>query len=260
MLFANGDSFTYGDELGGSRNDPPTHWHNTFPKILSKKLGVKNTVNIASCGASNQKIFRTTCNFIERHHKKMDYCVIMWSSWGRLEVCEPFTLESDTSIFIRQAENMNSIIPDHRSGRFEFNAKSEERPKRKAAIQSWYDEVYTIQTAITHHLGYMRHIQFLCDAFGIKCIQGVIHPGNWQNLLYTIKQCNDTHDWDQYKQNVMKHLNSLRPECRMGLGHYKSVHEIACDRKGGILKGGHIDKQGHHDFASLIYNIIKGIV
>lgn len=257
MLFANGDSFTYGDELGGSRDEPATHHHNTFAHILAKKLGCEY-VNVAANGSSNQKIFRTTLNFIEQHHKKMDYCVVMWSSWGRLEVCEPFVMETDTQIAIKQKHNMNSIIPDHRSSKFEFNVRHDERPNRTQAIKDWYAHVYTMQTAITHHLGYMKHLQFLCDQLDIKLIQGVIHPGMWSNILWTMKEAHRDSGWNQYKQNIINQLDALRPECRMGLGHYKSVHEIACDRKDGILPGGHIDRKGHRDFASLLYDIIKG--
>lgn len=258
MLFANGDSFTYGDELGGSRDSPPTHWNKTFIDILSKKLGV-NYINVATCGSSNQKIFRTTLNFIEHHHDKMDYCVIIWSSWGRLEVAEPFILESDTQINIQRTHNMNQIIPNHRSGQFEFNVRHEERPNRTAAIRGWYDHVYTMQTAITHHLGYMRHIQFLCDQLNIKVVQGVIHPGMWSNVLHTIKLANKDPQWSQYKANILNILDALRPECKLGLGHYKACAEIAEDRRNGILPGGHIDHQGHQDYAQMIYEIIKGI-
>ena len=52
ILFTNGCSFTYGDELSNSKEQ-------SFPKLLSNNLSCDKFLNYAGNGSSNDKILRT---------------------------------------------------------------------------------------------------------------------------------------------------------------------------------------------------------
>lgn len=58
VLFCSGDSYTYGEEL----NDRSY----SYPHILGKRLGVDSVINKGICSASNDYIFRTTCDYVIR--------------------------------------------------------------------------------------------------------------------------------------------------------------------------------------------------
>lgn len=81
ILYTNGCSFVYGQEL---QNPTISAW----PSILSKKLNVE-VKNDALCGSSNERIFRTTNDFICNNYKKYKnelFVVIGWSLSDRYEL------------------------------------------------------------------------------------------------------------------------------------------------------------------------------
>ena len=110
IIVYNGDSFTYGDELRGSRNSTgqefDTHHHHTYAYKLSSRLN-KKYVNLAQNGSSNTKIFRRTIDFLETRKEKIDLIVVTWSGWGRFEICEPFHLDTDKKNGQKQIFNCN---------------------------------------------------------------------------------------------------------------------------------------------------------
>jgi hypothetical protein len=74
ILYANGDSHTHG--LSVNPGSPG------FAKLLAKKLNYKE-VNRAMPGASNDKILRTTLDWLERNTP--DFLLIGWATWEREE-------------------------------------------------------------------------------------------------------------------------------------------------------------------------------
>ena len=74
ILYANGDSHTYGFSVNpGSPN---------FVNILAKQINYKE-VNHATPGASNDKILRTTLDWLKNNTP--DFVVIGWATWEREE-------------------------------------------------------------------------------------------------------------------------------------------------------------------------------
>ena len=74
ILYANGDSHTHGFSVNpGSPG---------FAKLLAKKLNYKE-VSCATPGASNDKILRTTLDWLE--HNTPDFLLIGWATWEREE-------------------------------------------------------------------------------------------------------------------------------------------------------------------------------
>ena len=91
ILYANGDSMTYGMEILGNKNREEQNKDFAYPAELSKLLGIETTVNAAYCGAPNEFIFRKTIlDLLELektgHDPKDIFVVIGWSSVCRGEV------------------------------------------------------------------------------------------------------------------------------------------------------------------------------
>lgn len=252
ILLTNGDSFTYGDELGGSR-DPDgndSHHHHTFTHKLSEILD-KEYVNLAQNGSSNMKIYRRTLDFLINPTDHVDFVVIMWSNWGRFELCENDRSEADKQIFIPQECNMNQIIPSHKSDSFLFEWGDDSNMDRRNALKEYTENVLTMQTQILHGLTFMRHIQYICDMECIPVIQGVIHGDMYNNILASLKQ----EGYEEYKQQVIKILRELRDECRMGLGKYTDIYYLS-KNEFTLKPGGHADENAHTEFARLLNHII----
>jgi hypothetical protein len=261
IIVTSGDSFTYGDELEGSRNSKgfefDTHHPFTFTHQLSEMLD-KKYLNLGKNGSSNSKIYRDLTRFLQTTSREIDLIVVTWSNFGRFEIANDFFLESDARTFIKQEDNMNQIIPSHKTERFIFDFGSDERPERKAILKQYIDEVLTLQTQIVHSLTYMRNIQFLCDTMGIKVMQGIIHRGSRQNLLWTLM--NNKEGWDDYKNFVKESLGYLRPESKIGLGEYIDIYSLAEQndhRNCEIRPGGHVCEKTHYLYAEMLHDITK---
>jgi hypothetical protein len=272
ILLTNGDSFTYGDELPGSRtygddNQPNpfyknTHQHRTYTHKLANHLGV-NYVNLAQNGSSNQKIFRRTTSFLQKTNKEIDYMVIMWSSWGRLEVVSPITYKKDDEMFIQHDCNAVQFIPDHRQSELRFNLNNwpEGEDVAQAAID-WYSKVYTMMTPILHHLNYMCTLQQMADLMGIKIIQSIIHHGNWMNVLGCINKARNDDRFKPWLVEVERCLKYLRPECKLGFGDRLDMTSIAESPEHDdffIYPHGHPCEGTHTWYAEMLYNKFKGM-
>jgi hypothetical protein len=91
ILYANGDSMTYGMEILGDKNRQEENKDYAYPAELSKLLGIETTINAAYCGAPNEFIFRKTIvDLLELEkmgHDPQDiFVVIGWSSICRGEI------------------------------------------------------------------------------------------------------------------------------------------------------------------------------
>lgn len=260
FLVTNGDSFTYGDELIGSRppaGEEPTHMHKTYTHHLGSHLR-RSYVNLAQNGSSNMKIYRTTMDFLQKTSKEIEYMVILWSSWGRMEVCEPFTLEEDVGMYIGRETDMNQLIPSHRSGSFMY--RDQDLPvgydDRNAGVKSWFENAYSMETSIVHCLTYMKNIQWVCDLKGIKLLQGTIHEAMWNNILFTYNKAEENNEYQGYRDFIDFSLAYLRPESKIGLGQGRSFHEYCVQKGHEILPGGHPNLHGHQDYANYLFGII----
>lgn len=260
MLLANGDSFTYGDELPGSRPEEgqePKHMDLTYVHHLASHLRC-NYVNLAQNGSSNQKIYRRTMDFLQKTSKKVEYMVILWSSWGRLELCEPVRYGEDQRLYIGKETDMNQLIPANRSGSFMFPEYYEfdGHEERNRIYRDWIEKMYTMETSIVHSLTYMKNIQFICDLMNIKVIQGVIHPTMWTNILFTFDRAESEGNLSEYREFITHSMNYLRPECKIGLGDGKSFTQFCTDNEYRILGGGHPDPAGHLAYANALFEVM----
>lgn len=264
ILLVNGDSFTYGDELKGSRSPDgiDTHHHHTWVYKLSTKLKLKYH-NLARNGSSNMKIYRTTLDFLMRTRKEIDFVIIIWSNFSRNEFCKPHIPEHDKQAVVDFETNMHQWLASNKTGRFyvnddpehiEFNTQYDpEFPENQRLLKIYFEEVTTLQTNIIHTLFYMTHIQWMCDKLNIPVMQGVIHPDIYKNCMFTLKKSG----WEEYKERVIEYLGLLRPENKIGFGGvYPSIYELG-STKYTVRPGGHVDEDAHTEYADILYDIIK---
>ena len=94
VLYTNGDSWTYGDEIThptNKVNDDTIRYYNTWPWILSQELNIGVCINESLPGRSNYRIFRRTLDFIfkwiERGKDPKDLMIVIgWTTSERYEI------------------------------------------------------------------------------------------------------------------------------------------------------------------------------
>ena len=244
VLLTNGCSFVWGDELDGYDNSPPTHRHLTFTHQLAELLEMPY-VNIATCGACNQKIFRDTVDYLRKCDELPTHIVILWSAWQREEVAENHPKEYEEQRKIQRWQCMTQISPSRLN-----NVK----PELSEVLDHYYDYYDVTRSGIIRTLNYMTHMQWLCDTLGIKIVQGTFHRRAWSNLVSKLHKRYDKTGWADWNDYVREQLNALRPECRVGLGTYIDLFTLA-EQKYSIKPHQHPDEAAHAEYAVLLKHI-----
>ena len=256
MLLTAGCSFVWGDELKGFDNEPPTHWEHTFTHLLADKLDIEYS-NRGFCGACNDKIFREVTDFLHSHPYKDDitHLVVIWSAWQRKEVVEYMPSERDVKIG-RQLD-----VTQFSQLRTETIYNKEWRHAYKKMLDTAYDS----RTVIMHTISKMKALEVLCDAAGIKLIQGVFHSRNWSNIMSILT---DQHPDDSsakltenenlidsipdYKKWLLDSIGSLKDTSRIGLGRGKDLFTI-CREIGDMREFGHPGEKSQIIFANQLH-------
>lgn len=244
MLVTNGCSFVWGDELEGYDDTPPSHWHLTFPKILSDKLNC-DYVNLAMCGSGNAKIYRDTISYLSSNPAPK-YMVILWSSWHREEIAENMPKELEEEKKIQRWHCMSQFSTD----------RVYVMKEREEALNAYLKQVYNVRQGIVHGLTYMNSIQLLCDSLGIKLAQGVFHKHCWENVVACMHPEQRKNHWGDLMDFIKESLGTLRPESRIGLGHYTDFYSFARIRN-DILTYGHPGEKSHREYSDLLLHILR---
>lgn len=246
MLLTNGCSFVWGDELEGYDNSPPTHWEHTFTHQLAEQLGVPY-VNLATCGACNQKIFRDTTDYLRTCEELPTHIVILWSAWQREEIAENHPVDYETVRNIQRYQCMTQISPSRLN-----NLK----PELEQLMDQYYDYYDVMRTGIIRTMNYMTHMQWLCDQLGIKLIQGVFHVRMWEGLLQTMKPRYHKTEapWTNWMNYVEESLGALKDTSRVGMGRYIDLFSFASINY-TIKPHSHPDEDAHTAYADLLAHI-----
>lgn len=96
IVLANGCSWTYGGGLDTAKPSREELDQLTWPKHLSNLLGAEKFYNLADGCGSNQRIFRTTLNWILSQSKETlenTMAVIQWTEEARYEYYVPVNFE-----------------------------------------------------------------------------------------------------------------------------------------------------------------------
>ena len=244
MLVTNGCSFVWGDELEGYETEQ--HWHHTFTHKLSEKLEVPY-VNLATCGACNQKIFRDTTDYLRNCKEKPTHLVILWSAWQREEVAENHPEKFDIERNIKRYQCMTQISPAR-----VINLK----PELREVIDNYYDCYDVERTGIIRTLNYMTTMEMICESMGIKLIQGVFHRRMYENMIECLhpKHRNSDNPWTKWMDYIIHSLGSLKDTSRIGLGRYVDIYTLAIDNY-TVKPYSHPDEDAHTEYARLLKHI-----
>jgi hypothetical protein len=250
MYLVNGDSFTYGDEL----SDPESQRWSTHLQDLT---GVQVN-NIATCGASNQKIFRTTLDALKED--RYSDLIIFWSDFARMEHI------SLNAYFQYKREDDSDSIADpmefvNEDGHTQVSpARLQAAPWRylREEYEQYYSGIYTNYKGIWDTMDYMDHIRWIGDILGVKVYQGWFHEGNRMTWAKTFSPGQlDFHGKKLQRLGDMMHdkMLKLNGNSRIGLPGNESETFNEFTRKGDYetMPLGHPGPEAHKGYAKYLY-------
>jgi len=255
MLLTAGCSFVWGDELEGFDRNPPEHWDKTWTSILAKKLNM-DYVNLGVCGSSNDRIFRAVTDHL--HNPELEnptHMVVIWSAWQRAEVVEYMRMSRENVVGLNRPENATQYSP--------VRTATIGTKKKRDILAHYYNEAYDSRTDIMHHLTMIKTMEVMCDALGIKLIQGVFHYRSWSNLLGVLNLkdpkvgvCPDHNvgfigDTPMYNRWVKDALGALRPRSRYGLGKGPCMY-VTAKKLQDVKEFGHPGEKTQHVWSDLM--------
>lgn len=177
VLYANGDSWTHGDELAehDAVDQTSQRYYNSWPWVLSRKLETLMCINDAQGGTSNLRIFRRTNEYIFRwlNTKKSPedlLIVVGWSTPERVEIGEG-----------------SAIYPIQIQGPLYFT----DLPRDEKSLENYHKSFYEIYSdSYGEYLTamYMVNLRTLCRSLGIRYFDFVAigkHPQYWQDYVKT---------------------------------------------------------------------------
>ena len=257
MLLTAGCSYVWGDELEGFDNDPPTHGHLTFTHLLAEKLGLDYR-NLGMCGSCNDRIFRDVIDHLHNPSKpNPTHIVIMWSAWQRTELVEEMTRTRELDVAVNRPLHHTQFSPK----RVNVLAKG----IRREMLKHYYELAYDSKTDISHGISKMKSMEVICDALGIKLIQGAFHGRMYQNILKVMRNQSsipgpmgvDGRLVEEYVPDFVHwlkaSLNSLKDTSRVGLGKHKDLHSIA-EELGDLKEFGHPGERTQVVFADFLFD------
>ena len=262
MLLTAGCSFVWGDELDGFDNVPPTHWKHTFTDVLAKKMDI-DYVNLGRCGAGNEQIFRLVTDYLHKNsNKNITHMVVLWSAWQRSEWVEYQPPERDVKV-IRELN-----VTQFSSLRTQ-NIYTE---KIREMFDEWYERCYDTRTDIMHTLSKMKTIELLCEAKGIKLIQGTFHKRNYSNIMAILTDADVADNVSvhpnmkinkipDYKKWLLNSLGSLNSTSRVGMGKsgaMKDLYTLAIENN-DVRPYGHPGEKTNLQYANLLFETFTKI-
>jgi len=254
MLLTAGCSFVWGDELEGFDQNPPAHWDKTWTSILSKKMNM-DYVNLGICGSSNDRIFRAVTDHL--HNPELEnptHMVVIWSAWQRAEVVEYMRMSRENVVGLNRPENATQYSP--------VRTATIGTKKKRDSLAAYFNDAYDSRTDIMHDLTKMKSMEVICDALGIKLIQGVFHYRSWGNVLAVLKVTDPSNDMPdsevgfigdtpRYDEWVKNALGSLRPRSRYGLGKGPCMYSVA-KKLNDVKEFGHPGEKTQHVWSDLM--------
>lgn len=162
IIYCNGDSWTYGEEI--DHHIGLLHinekYYNTWPWFLSQELEIPICLNEGVGAGSNERIYRKTFDFIKNYIKKgknpKDLMVVIgWTTPERTEI--PLMLTS-------QIEHVR-ITPHSIIGIGLLD--DQELLKDIEDYRTHYFNLYNEKIGINNLITYMDNLRFLCKELGI---------------------------------------------------------------------------------------------
>ena len=252
MLLTAGCSFVWGDELDGFDNNPPTHWPLTWTHLAAEKMGIPY-VNRGVCGACNDKIFREVTDYLWSNQNNLPtHIAVMWSAWQRTELVE--YVRDEVEIQIQRQQNVTQFSP--------LRLDLIQDRATRHILASWFEDAYNTRTDMLHTFTKMKTLEVICDAMGIKLIQGTFHSRCKSNLMATLtdftpdgKKLSVEQKIDsvpEYKEWLTTALSNLRDTSKVGFTFGKDLYTI-CRELDDMKPYGHPGERTQVVFADFIF-------
>lgn len=168
VLYANGDSWTFGDEFPNQVPMEQVHRHySTWPQKLAAMMEIPLVVNESICAGSNHRIFRRTSQFIINWIGKKKctsdlFVVIGWTTPERTEI----------SIDGRYCRITSNNLLDYDS-------------KKLRQYCRLYYEFYQYQESLLTQIRYMQILRHMCKGMNIKYYDFIglgSHPNEYNEV------------------------------------------------------------------------------
>ncbi len=144
----NGCSFVWGDELVDPSNS-------RFSKLISDELGIQE-VNLSMNGASNDRIFRTTIDYLTTAETKPEFMIVVWSGTDRFELFSSAREDRHGGVLMQCSYS---------------RVKNKEFQHITKQLESYFKSIVTDEYDSIRTLGYMTAIQLLCKSMNIPLLQ-----------------------------------------------------------------------------------------
>lgn len=253
-LFTNGCSWTYGGGLDGFKHIRAKLHRVVWPYHLKEIMGFDKYINLAMGGASNQRIFRTTLDWIveqDAETLKSTTAVIQWTQRSRKEFYIPQDIKNENpSDQDKMRWMMASIYGAHSP-----IPTSKAFKTTDPAILGYYDQeihtgnkciykTYTEIEGIYNHMAYCAALANLFDHYGVE-----YYYWDFVNIDPLIPN------------NFLTHLLESYPWLEKDTIRHEWDYERLTDDKGqyGIEGDSHPSLLGHKQLAEHIKRAIENV-
>jgi hypothetical protein len=156
ILYVNGDSHSLGINL---------ETKDTYAARVSHALELE-LINHATIGASNQRILRTTHEYLENNTS--DLIIIGWSTWEREEW-------QDADRYYDVNSSGSDHLPKYLQEKYKIWVTQQDADTMDAKSRMWHEKIYQLHTDLC--LRQIPHVFFNCmyNFFSIK------QPLDWKN-------------------------------------------------------------------------------
>tara|TARA_B100000073_G_C23615911_1_gene526461 strand:- start:86 stop:817 length:732 start_codon:yes stop_codon:yes gene_type:complete len=237
VLYANGDSYTFGDELSNPRKD-------AWPYKLGSKLNCNKVINHGASGGSNQRIFRTTIEWILKYIDEGGVTenlivVIGWTNPDRMEFRGDAKFKKTLNNASDKYDDENlkftpdthkvytSIIPSLSKNRFS--------EIHEFYMRYLYDREYSLDTTAS----YIYHTQKFLKSHNIK-------------HLFFMSFNDFTHEMNHYNISLWKFIDK-----KQFIGEY-TMDKYVIDNKLKLGTEYHPLEDGHIKWAKILLEKLDG--
>ena len=254
FLLTNGCSFCLGDELTDPKNQH-------YSKFLAEHLDAEYDC-IAANGSSNDRIFRTTMNYIfGAEPGKITHVAIQWSALQRTEYyCDEkdfCKFHLDNSPYYDNFMQLSPYAIELERGYYK---------RRRQAIREYYTSMFNLETATMHLYNYIETVYNVCRQLNIKVIQGTFHGKMVEDIksVTRLDRIDDYKDQGQkfavakYTSQIYDIVDRVPNDQFMGIYFYSSFgHFVESFNDIGFLEGGHPDEHAHRRWGGYLYDVFQ---
>lgn len=204
ILF-NGCSFVWGDEL----KDP---MNTRFSKLLSDQLGM-DEVNLSLRGGSADRMFRTTLDYIHTNPKP-EIIIMVWTGIDRFEYINIAEKDQHDDYYLQCSPS---------------RVNQQEYRRLKPHLIGYMLKILDDYKRSIDVINKMCHIQFLCEALGIKLLQFQFTNRHRDIMQVLLDSDSANEREDRLKEYYKSKIQYLKPYSTYGLLDHNDLLGMSLD-------------------------------